>query len=320
MKRFLSLLLLGCLLVGLCACSPGAKANVTVLWSGNSSAENSMLYTSFTKSMRSQNFTCTHQFADDDATKQLEQMQDALKNGCQAVAVDVADAVFAAQFVVLAKEANVPLFFFGTPIETDVLNTYDRAFFVAPDESTFGETQGTLVKNALKKKLKAYDRNGDGIISYVALGELGDTLQHVENNLKSVQPGSSVDIRAQVQSIYATYTDGRGDTVECLFTVDDTAAHDALDVLQGFGFNQNKQNRLLLFTVIRGTSPVGNATRDLIRAGRLYAATAENSDLTAASICRVLRNCINGEAPESGLKDTVKINGQEYAIPYITLT
>lgn len=320
MKRFLALLILGCLLFGLCACSPGTKANVTVLWSGDSTAENSMLYTALAKSMRSENLACTHQYAQGDATNQLEQMQNALKNGCQAVMVDVADAVFAAQFVVLAKEANIPLFFFGTPIETDVLSTYDRAFFITPDSSTFGEVQGTLVKNTLKKKLKSYDRNGDEVISYVALGELGDTLMHVENNLKSVQPGSAADIRAQVQSLYATHTDERGDTVECLFTVDDAAADEALTMLQELGFNTNRKNRILLFTVIRGTSPLGNNTRDLIRSGKLFAATAEDSTLTAATICRVLRNCLNGEAPQNGVKDTVKVSGQQYAVPYITLT
>ena len=318
--RLLACLLSLALLFSLSACSAGPAAEVTVLWSGADTVSDSLLFDTLESALRSKNLSYTHQFAAADSTTQIEQANAAVKNGCDALAVDAVNPTCAQLLVDLAKEHDLPIVFFGTAVDASLLEDYARAAYVGTDTTSFGEVNGTLIKTAVQKKLSTYDRNGDGTLSFVALGEIGDTLQYVDGNLTRVMEGSSVDVRAQILSLYATYTDERGNTVELLLTENDAGAAEAVTALQENGYNNSKKNRIPLTTVITATSPTGNATRDLIRKGSIIGATAEDADLIGKTIATALRNILNETEINAGVKGTVTVNGRHFTVPYITLT
>ena len=198
MGRLVALLLCGTLLLGLTACSAGPAADVTVLWAGEDTVSGSLLFDKLEKALRSKNLACTHQYALADQSTQIQQANAAIQGGCDALAVEAVNPADAQLLVDLAEEHRVPIVFFGPAIDPAVLKSYDRAAYVGTDAASLGEINGTLIKNAVQKKLSTYDRNDDDKLSFVALGDIGDTLQYVDSNLTRAMEGSSVGIKPQL--------------------------------------------------------------------------------------------------------------------------
>ena len=264
MKKILALLLALVMVLGLAACGTVNKTEVSVLWSGNGEvkAPNSLI-NAMERAMYSVNISYKHYGANGDQAAQTSQAQSALDAGCSALVVELVDAAAAQTIVDAAKAKNVPVVFFNCAVEEAVVKSYNKCVLVDTDvasmTSVLGQLIGTHLTADKQKKFKEYDRNGDGKISYLAIGASDAAVEATNKvlaekklpNLEAVNVNFA-DLKAENFTVekkaffffkkvteYGKLTSG-DQIVELIFTENDASAMEIFTQLQAMGFNKDK--------------------------------------------------------------------------------
>ena len=106
--------------------------------------------------------------------KQLEQIDTMIAKGVKALAINLVDPKSAITVIAKAKKANLPVIFFNKEPELEVLNSYEKSWYVGTNSQESGIIQGTIITNLWNKNKEQWDLNQDGKIQYVLLkGEPG---------------------------------------------------------------------------------------------------------------------------------------------------
>ncbi|MGD1700815.1 galactose/glucose ABC transporter substrate-binding protein MglB [Dapis sp. BLCC M229] len=106
--------------------------------------------------------------------KQLEQVDTMIAKGVKALAINLVDPKSATTVIAKARKANLPVIFFNKEPESEVLNSYEKSWYVGTDSKESGIMQGKIVTDSWNKNKEQWDRNKDGKIQYVLLkGEPG---------------------------------------------------------------------------------------------------------------------------------------------------
>lgn len=270
MKKFIAILLIAVMLLGLAACSIN-KSEVSILWSGDGIVKvpNSLINAT-ERAMYIEKIDYAHYGANGDQAEQVKQAEAALNAGCAALAVELVDASAAQQIVDLAKAKNVPVVFFNCEVDAAVVSGYDKCILINTAAASVDEVLGTLIAESIsveEKKLikktgnylfdESLDRNEDGAISYLAVGDVSATVAKIDSVLAQRKLPALVEAAASAADASAVsaltveaYTNKDGDpvdllsageaTVELILAENDLVALDSLVALQEKGFNENK--------------------------------------------------------------------------------
>lgn len=104
---------------------------------------------------------------------QNDQVDTMISKGAKSLAINLVDPQAASTIIEKAKAANLPVIFFNKEPDAAVLASYDKAWYVGTASAEAGVIQGEMIANAWKANPE-WDRNGDGVMSYVLLkGEPG---------------------------------------------------------------------------------------------------------------------------------------------------
>lgn len=271
MKKWMAMLLLAAMMLSLAACGKVNDSPVAILWSGDGEVKvpNSLI-NSMERAMYIENIRYHHYGANGNPDTQIRQAREALEAGCAALMVelvtDVADAA-AKAIIAAAKAKNVPVVFFNCNVSDDVLAGYEKAALVSSDASTQAKVYGKVVFETIAKQDKLLgiipqetysineelDRNGDGKISYIPAGAVGDVVAEVnallkEHNLPELEIAFSVTGLFS-QGDFAQKLIDSG--AELILTDRDTTAKQVLLGLQSKGYNADKLKThcIPLFTV-----------------------------------------------------------------------
>lgn len=111
--------------------------------------------------------------AQNDQTKQTEQIDLLLSKGVDALAVNAVDPKAASTIISKAKAADVPIIFFNRCPSKEDMNSYEKAWYVGTTPQDSGRMQAEMAMDAFKAD-QSFDKNKDGILQYVILkGTLG---------------------------------------------------------------------------------------------------------------------------------------------------
>ncbi len=111
--------------------------------------------------------------AENDAAKQIEQIDTYIAQGVDALIVMPVDTAAASTMVDKAKAAGIPIIFVNKRPSVDVLKSYDKTIFVGLPLVVSGEMQGQMVVDHWNSG-KIADRNGDGVLQFCTVtGDLG---------------------------------------------------------------------------------------------------------------------------------------------------
>ena len=347
MKKLLAVLLAAVLLLGLAACSPiNGKNAVAVLWSGDGIVKipNSLI-NAMERAMYIENIAYTNFGANGNVAAQVKQAKQALDSGCAALMVEPINEDAAVQITALAKAKDTPVLFFNNAVSEATLQSYDKALLVATDTTSLGKVMGENIKTyvedtvfANEKTLKAIDRNGNGEISYIIFGDVGDTLKYVSDKMKPADPEQAVlttnDLDEKMKYLLANFNDERKNTVELIITDSDEAALTVLRHLQAAGFNKDKltTHNIPVFTVGADADAKAFAVTDamteedvkqllfstvnLVDANKITAVTLANEDAIAETAAAILANIIQGKSAMDGIENAT--GKQKVLIPYTT--
>lgn len=253
MKKLIAFVLIAVMILGLTACGNINKAEVAVLWSGNGKVDvpNSLI-NAVERTMYIESIAYKHYGANGSATEQVKQVESALTGGCAALAVELVDAASAQTIVDMAKEKNVPLVLFNCDVDDAVLSSYDKCVWIGADETTVGKVLGGKITDTYKdkKSVKALDRNEDGKLNYICVGDVSaeidsEFLVKVEGEVAALKAENFDKVEKFLFFFNKTTEYGKlltpaGEVVELIITADDAAAMETLLALQKMGFNTTK--------------------------------------------------------------------------------
>lgn len=280
MKKIISLILVALFAVStlsLVACGGiNGDSQISILWSGKGVAEvPDSLINSIERAMYIENITYLNYGAEGDATKQYNQAEETVNNGCAVLIVEPVTSIDVGKYIDLAKSKNIPLIFIGNDavraaVKTynEIKGAYDKCIIVSSDNTTIPEIQGKLIADYVVENFKDLDRNGDGKISYAAYSsaltaeeanklltkgeeyeiEVGGgcnkekkrtelVFYDDKNPLKTLPSLGATAIQNEIMN---DYNDEKKNTVELIITESDFTALQVLIALQAGGFNTDK--------------------------------------------------------------------------------
>ncbi|MDR0885009.1 MAG: substrate-binding domain-containing protein, partial [Clostridiales Family XIII bacterium] len=127
--------------------------------------------------------------ANNDQVEQNSLVDGFIRNGYDALAINLVDRTVAAVIIDKAKQAGIPVVFFNRePVRNDLIQ-WNKAYYVGSKAKESGEMEGDIVVEAYKRNPAAVDRNGDGKLQYVMLeGEKThqDTLIRTESSVDEI--------------------------------------------------------------------------------------------------------------------------------------
>lgn len=327
MKKMLAIMLALVMVLTLCACGTINKTDVAVLWSGDNDkalVPNSLI-NAVDRAMYIENIAYHHYAAGGDAAKQLQQIRQVLEDGCAGLLVELVNPADAQTVADLAKAQGVPVVFFNCAVDEAVVASYDKCAVVTTDEATLAATYGEMIGKAITEnfaavaekpdKTVAFDRNGDGVISYCPVGDVSALVEAADKVLTEAgqKPLKAVE-GADMNSVLAENNDEHGNMIELVITASDEDALVVLEALQSIGYNDDrlKTHCIPLFTV--GADADASAFTDtssmkeeelavliynamnLVDAGQITSTAMEDHDGIAVAAAGLLRSFMKGEA------------------------
>ena len=338
MKKLFAIVLMLGMLLSLTDCGTINEAEVAVPWSGenNVALVPNSLINAMDRAMYIENIAYSHYAAAGDQAKQTKQAEDARNAGCAALAVELVDVTAAPAMIELAKAKNVPVVFFNCAVTEDVIAAYDKCAAVVTDEATLPTTYGELIGEYIYAS-KTIDRNGDGVVSYCAVGEVAELVTAAEKAMlakaESVEEkeeatgavkGLTAVEGADMASVLTSNNDENGNMIELVISSSDEDALVVLEALQSIDYNTNrlKTHCIPVFTVgadadasaFTDTSALTEEERaqliynvmNIVDAGQLTGIVLEDYDGIAVAAAAAIAGYINGEPVEKTLQ----------AIPY----
>ncbi len=100
---------------------------------------------------------------------QMKQIKSAIDSGTNLLVINLASSPMdtIVNIASLAKEANIPLIFFESPVPWQVSELNKESMIISTDFSDLGKSFGSAVGKYLAENYESTDKNSDGKISYV---------------------------------------------------------------------------------------------------------------------------------------------------------
>lgn len=264
MKKMIAIVLAAVMALSLAACGSINDTEVAILWNDEGVVQvPDSLINSVERAMYTKSIAYAHYGANGSQETQIQQAKTVLDNGCAALLVNLVDPSAASEIVELAKAKDVSVVFFGCEVEEAVLAGYDKCFCISTDAATLGTVQAAMLEEQLVQEKKGeyslnadMDRNADGKVTYVSVGDMSAAVEAVNASL--TEKGLPV-LEAAAEGVDAAYIEGleeavltggkvekgllntaEGVSVDLILVDSDIAALDVLVALQAKGFNTDK--------------------------------------------------------------------------------
>lgn len=181
--------------------------------------------------------------------------------------------------------------------------SYDRVWYVGTKSRESGDIQGEMVLNAWKSNSK-WDKNNDGKIQYVLLKGLAghpDTEGRTER-IKAVLTENGIILEEldeqtanwdilQAQNIANTWIKKYGDSIEFIFSNNDSMALGALKSIQAQGYNIGDESK---YIPIVGVDAIPEVIEE-IRKGSIVGTVLQSPKDQARAVVDMILNVASGK-------------------------
>lgn len=262
---------------------------------------------------------------------QTERIDTMISKGVDVLAVNLVDTSAGDTIVAKAKEADLPVVFFNRMPTLEVLNSYDKCWYVGLNALYQGQLEGEMVADAWNKDQAKYDTNGDGVLQYVLLtGTPGhsDATDRANGFYSGIETsGIAVEELATQPANWNTaaavevmnsWIGKFGDKIEMVVCSNDAMALGAVEALKANG----------LITDEKAVPVIGvNAlpeTAELIKSGVMLGSILTSTYDAARAVIDICANVANGRDAADGLEwemvdKIVKIPEQKITIDNVDI-
>jgi len=260
---------------------------------------------------------------------QTERIDTMINKGVAVLAVNPVDTSACDTIVAKAKSAGIPIVFFNRMPTLEVLNSYDKCWYVGLDALYQGQLEGEMVGDAWKKNSAKFDTNGDGVLQYVLMtGTPGhsDATDRANGYYAGVKAsGIKAEEMATQPANWSTATAvevmtswiGKyGAKIEMVVCSNDAMALGAVEALKANGLITDKKSIPVI-----GVNALPE-TAELIKSGVMLGSILTSTYDAARAVIQISMNVANGKAPDAGLEwkmvnKIVKIPEQKITIENI---
>lgn len=258
-------------------------------------------------------------------SRQLEQIDGMIEDEVRVLVVNLVDPKSAQEVINRAKDAKIPVIFFNKEPEASVLKSYSKAWYVGADSSEAGILQGRMIVKLWRKNL-SYDKNNDGILSYVLLkGEPGhpDTEARTKYVIDEIKK-AGIQVK-ELDSYYGMWDEVKargkidqwvsefGNNIEFVISNNDTMALGAITSLEKNGYLSGDK-----FVPVVGVDAVPEAL-EKIKEGKLMGTVMNDAKSQGTAIINL---AINASEDENIIEGTSLTMGSDKSVrvPYIAIT
>lgn len=248
-----------------------------------------------------------------------------LTKGYPAIAVNMQDRSAADVVIEKAKAENVPLVFYNTEPFAEVLESYDKVYYVGAKAEESGTMQGVALAAYWEAHPEA-DLNGDGVIQYVMIkGEPGhqDAELRTEYSIKYLTDnGYQVECLAEDTAMWdrvkgqdkmATFLAAHPDQIEAVFCNNDDMALGAIEALKAQGYFTGDK-----YVPVMGVDATATG-KDAIKEGTMLATSLNDAKGQAFATIELANLLANGEEPTADNFSYEITDGKYVWVPYVAV-
>lgn len=260
---------------------------------------------------------------------QNDQVDTFITKGVNALIINPVDRTASGPLVEKAKAEEIPVVFINREPEADVMNSYDKVFYVGARAEESGTQSGEMIADYFKAHPEA-DKNKDGKIDFIMLkGEQGhqDATLRTEYSQKAMkEAGFEIhelgSDNANWDKVQATdkmkgFISAVGlDKIEAILCNNDDMALGAIEALKAEGYNKGDAGKFIPVVGVDATAPALAAMADGSLLGTVLN-DAKNQGIAAVRLAKL--SATGGEIN----KDTVGYevtDGKYVWVPYVKVT
>lgn len=259
---------------------------------------------------------------------QLQQIDQLIEEGVDALLVNIVDTDYAHIAVEKAQAADLPVILFNREPELEAYSGYPKARFVWSNAAEAGIIQGDMIIDLWLSDSK-YDRNGNGLLDYVIL--IGDynNLEATMRTKYSVERVEEAGIEVNLLgSAIASWNRDLAyeammewlladlDNIDIVFSNNDSMAAGAIEALQEYNFNLGRDMAGGYIPVF-GVDATEEAL-DLISRGIMAGSVLQDEQAMAEAIFAMAYNAGQGREFLEATPYSYDESGLAVRIPYQT--
>lgn len=260
---------------------------------------------------------------------QNDQVDTYVTKGVTALAVNPVDRTAAGPLVEKAKAAGLPIVFLNREPEEDIMQSYDKVWYVGAKAEESGTMSGELIVDYFKAHPEA-DKNGDGKIQYIMLkGEQGhqDAILRTEYSVKAITDGGfeAAEVgadNADWDKVKATdkmkgFISSVGiENIEAVLANNDDMALGAIEALKAEGYNTGDAEKFIPVVGVDATAPALESMGKGEMLGTVLN-DAENQGIATVNIAAV---AADGQEVSDATIGYAVTNSKYVWIPYVKVT
>ena len=266
---------------------------------------------------------------------QNDQIDNAIQKGASMLVVGLADISSGQTVVDKAKKAKLPILFYNQQPAKEVIDSYEKCWFVGSDARGGGLMQGEIAASVILKDWEKYDKNGNGTIEYVMIRS---DLAHPEANGRTEasvtrtnelfkEAGKPALVQLGTDFLADDWSTNKGkdcmDTflssnpvsetegVELVFCNNDGIAIGAMKSLQTVGWNNDASKAIPII----GVDATAEA-KTYIDEGKMLGSAGQDPDLIAEYVTNVALNVSEGKEPLEGTGYEFQPDSKDIFFPY----
>lgn len=265
------------------------------------------------------------QDSQNDQSRQLSQIDKMINDKVRVLVVNLVDPKYGKLVVDKVRDAKLPVIFINKEPKASVLKDYSEAWYVGTNSAEAGILQGKII-SSLWKKEPIYDKNKDGILSYVMLmGEPDhpDTQARTKYAIDEIKK-SGIRVK-ELDSYYGMWDEVKardkmdewiskfGDNIEFVISNNDAMALGAITSLEKNGYITNNK-----IVPVVGVDAIKEAL-EKIKEGKMMGTVMNDAKNQGTSVINLAANVAEGKSILEGTSLNMGKN-KSIRIPYIIIT
>ncbi len=256
---------------------------------------------------------------------QLNQLATFLKEGGDAVAMNLVDVKTGQAVLNIVRSSNIPVVFFNKEPDLNIIKKYAKAQYVGSAAEQSGILQGAIIAGIWHKN-PLVDRNKDGICQFLMLQGNIDNPEAIVRSKLSVRSArmGGVNMRQIGNTIVCdwdeicayehtkTALDIHMDEVDFIIANNDSMAIGAIKALQEYTYNIEGSEKNIPVVGIDGTK----AAKEAIAQGIMHGTIIQDAEGMGQAIATMLLNSLTDKPTLEGLPYSFEENGVAIRIPY----
>lgn len=260
-----------------------------------------------------------------DQAKQNEQVDTMIAKGVQALAINLVNPQGASAIITKAEEAGLPVVFFNKEPSAEDMASYDQCWYVGTQSAESGVMQGQVIVDSWNANPE-WDKNGDGVLSYVLLkGEPGhpdaeartkyavETVVEAGIEVEELELQTGMWDSVKGKELMDAWLAKHGEGIEYVIANNDAMALGAIASLQAEGYFEGDK-----FMPVVGVDAIPDALEQ-IKAGTLVGSVLNDAANQGQATVDLALNVAMGKDPLDGTEWTLD-DVKAVRVPYLGIT